>query len=506
MRLLLNFISKHIYLVILIVFFGFLFFFRLDWMPLNSWDEAWYASIAREIVKHNEWVFLQFNNIPFYDHPPMGFWITASVYKIIGVSEFSTRAPNVIAGLLSTILIYLIGTEIGKNKLVGFCSAIIINTSVWYLLRVRSGNLDAMFLFFYIASIFFAIKTSKNFKYFPFSMLMFACLVMTKTLVGVSAIIPIIWFSVPNVFTAKKNVLYLIVGITIAYIIIMPWYQAQINEYPDFYLHHFIDVGSRNTEFNSIESVAKLNMELPLFYLHMGVRKWYKLWIVGATISAVTSIYMVIEVFIKKKKRSKISNTLNTFKILGIIIWNIVILYPFLTTDQTQIWHLIPVYAPLSILTSLGLVEILPRIFHAICLRIIFINKKFNIDYYRFSQYLMSALIVVIGFWQFKIFYSEVFPSTRYYPDEVNILIQAQKYNFPMLFIDRDYAPIAVFYSGKNITERTREATDNDTIAKIFDQNDSFMLVERNDIVQNYRGEFLLLEKNNSFSILTKPQ
>lgn len=506
MRLLLNFISKHIYLVILIVSFGFLFFFRLDWMALNSWDEAWYGSIAREIAKNNEWILLQFNNMPYYDHPPMGFWITASFYKIIGVSEFSTRVPNVIAGLLSTILIYCIGTEIGKNKLVGFCSAIILNTSVWYLLRVRSGNLDAMFLFFYIASIFFALKTSKNFKYFPFSMLMFACLVMTKTLVGASAIIPIIWFSVPKVFSSKKNILYLIVGIIIAYFIIMPWYQVQINEYPDFYLHHFIDVGSRNTEFNSIESVIKLNLELPLFYLHMGVRKWYKLWILGATISVGTSLYMMLEAIIKKKKKSKTFNTLNTFKVLGIIIWNIVILYPFLTSDQTQIWHLIPVYAPLSILTALGLVEILPRIFHAICLRISFIRKKFKVDYYRFSRNLMTILIVVIGFWQFKIFYTEVFPSTRYLPDEVNILIQAQKYNIPVLFIDRDYAPIAVFYSGKNIVERTREPTDYDTVAKVFEQNDTFMLVERNDIVQNYRGEYLILEKNNSFSILTKKQ
>ncbi len=125
-----------------------MYFFHVDYTPLSSWDEAWYASIAREILTANDWITLHFNGIPFYDHPPMGFWIMAIFYKVFGVSEFSTRLPSVLAGIGSSILIYKLGHGLFNKKIIGYIAALILSTSVWYVLRVRSGNLDSLFLFF----------------------------------------------------------------------------------------------------------------------------------------------------------------------------------------------------------------------------------------------------------------------------------------------------------------------------------------------------------------------
>ena len=61
MKKLLVLFKDHILEVVLIMIFGFLFFYRLDWITLGSWDEAWYGAIARTISQTNEWMLMQFN-------------------------------------------------------------------------------------------------------------------------------------------------------------------------------------------------------------------------------------------------------------------------------------------------------------------------------------------------------------------------------------------------------------------------------------------------------------
>ena len=60
----------------------FLFLFRLDYNTLVSWDEAWYGAIAREMLASGDFLRMHFNSVPYYDHPPLGFWLIAFCYKL----------------------------------------------------------------------------------------------------------------------------------------------------------------------------------------------------------------------------------------------------------------------------------------------------------------------------------------------------------------------------------------------------------------------------------------
>src|SRR5690242_12398454 len=90
----------------LLIFFSFFFFYRLDYNTLASWDEAWYGSIAREIVRTGDFIKMMWNGQPYFDHPPMGFWLMSISYKIFGINEFSTRFPSAVLGLGAVVLIY----------------------------------------------------------------------------------------------------------------------------------------------------------------------------------------------------------------------------------------------------------------------------------------------------------------------------------------------------------------------------------------------------------------
>ena len=327
-----HYFQKNYLLILPLIAFTFLFLFRLDYNTIASWDEGWYGSIAREIVRSNNWLILNWNGHPFYDHPPLGFYLMAISYKLLGISELSTRLPSAIAGILTIIFIYKLGCEVGKNKYIGFVSSLILGTSVWYLIRVRSGNLDALFVFFYTLVLYLSYKSSRNIKLLPIVTITFAALMLTKTLVGISALVPVTLLNSHHLKKVSRNYPYFILSLLLFFIVILPWYWVNYHQFPHFYYHHFVTVGSRNT---SISSLTTLKPTQPLFYLHMGVRKWYYPWILAL-------IYLLISrKFLKKE-------------ILIMLITNLIILYPFLTSEKTEIWHLIPVYIPLAVLTASG--------------------------------------------------------------------------------------------------------------------------------------------------------
>lgn len=408
-----------------------MFFYRLDFLPLTNWDEAWYATVSRNMLKTGDWLDLVWNGKGYYDHPPMGFWLMGVSLSLFGVNEFAVKFPSALLGLLTLLVIYQIAKLLFKNGLVGVVAAIILGTSAWYVLRVRSGNLDAIFVFFYALSIFLAIKASANFKYFPLTMLSFGALVLLKTLVGLSAGGLILLIDFWQILKFKKNYKWLFLGIVCFLLLVSPWYILHFHKYPDFYQQHFLDVGVRNKK---LLSYFHLETFLPLFYLHMGVRKWYYIWLL-----ALGFILFTFR-FVRK----------NYFLLL---VWNFVVLYPFLTTNETHIWHLIPVYLPLSLITAVGIYDLvmfggqvgkwvikrikLPGVF-------LFFTKKSTLSIFYLSSFLFVAFV------QIWILYPEIIPSSRYVPPDVDISKRMAKYK-QKIYLDDDFYPVARFYSGREV-------------------------------------------------------
>ena len=431
---------------------------------------------------------MDWNGKPYYDHPPMGFWLMAVSYKIFGINEFSTRFPSAILGVFSILLIFKIGEALSGKKLVGLSAALVLGTAVWFVIRVRSGNLDSPFVFFYLLTIFLSLKSQKNFKWFPMVGLAFGGLILTKTLVGASAIFLILFLNFKQFFNIKKNILLMILGIVAFLGIVFPWYRIQLTTYSDFYQHHFVNIGTRN---KTLASYLNPMYEQPLFFIHMGVRKWYYLWLASLAFLIISFKFLKRNVFL-------------------ILLWNFIILYPFLTSKETELWHLIPVYLPIALITSVGLYEGI--LFVTSLSGYLVKTRRFPTplrlvqnDKIRNSLYLLFFLY--ISFVQIKIFFKEVYPANKWIPDDVAISRAAAKYGKP-IFLDDDYLPIAVFYSGKRIYPLMYQPDEKKTLVKFFQSDEmNFVVITRNWAVADLDKNNLtykLLEKNSSFSILTR--
>src|SRR3990167_3701737 len=285
-------------IIFLTILFSFFFFYRLNYNTLESWDEAWYASIAREMAKSGNFIQMIWNGKPYYDHPPMGFWLMAISYKLLGTNELATRLPSALLGLFSVLLIYKIAHELFGKKVIGFVAALILGTSVWYVIRVRSGNLESVFIFFYLLTVFLSIKSAKNFNWFPLTMVSFAALILSKTLVGISVVFLILYFNTRQIINLKKNLLLLLFGVWFFVLTLFPWYNFHIKNFPGFIEYHFIHKGARD---KTLASYFQLKIDQPLFYIHMGMRKWYRLWQVSILFALTNALILFFQLVAKKK-------------------------------------------------------------------------------------------------------------------------------------------------------------------------------------------------------------
>lgn len=128
---------------------------------LMAHDEGLYAWRSRQMFDSGDWV-APWGNV--HHKTPGLYWIIASSYNLLGISEFSTRIPNMIIAILSLLLIYEIGKIILGNKLAWLAGAILSVEFLW-LQYCRLGNPDIPMIFLVFLAIFSFIKAELHPKH-----------------------------------------------------------------------------------------------------------------------------------------------------------------------------------------------------------------------------------------------------------------------------------------------------------------------------------------------------
>src|SRR3989304_10586660 len=88
----------------------FVFFSKIASFPLRNWDEAWYAEIIKNMASGKYGILMPFWNGRYYfDHAPLYFWLSATIFKIFGAGEWQARVVSATAAALTVFLIFKIG-------------------------------------------------------------------------------------------------------------------------------------------------------------------------------------------------------------------------------------------------------------------------------------------------------------------------------------------------------------------------------------------------------------
>ena len=291
---------------------------------MGSWDEAWYGAIAKNLLSGGNPFRLYFAGQPYFDHPPLGFWLQAMALKIFGVTEFGVRFPAAFLGFATLIVVYLLGKKI-FTRAVGLFSALGLAVAPWFLLRSRSGNFDLPLTFFFALSFYLAYISAENKKYLYALGLSLSLLFLTKSLVPfviLPSLAVILWPKVKPKDLIKPLILFLVLPSL--------WFLFNWQVKPDLWRHYLaIGFPASNGPLNLWQNV--LNAKV---YFHHGIGNWFRLGFVAVVFGTV----------------------LFRRKFLPLSLFIVLFLLPFAVSSRGQIWHFIPVY-PFWILLMFGFCE-----------------------------------------------------------------------------------------------------------------------------------------------------
>ncbi|MEO5702905.1 MAG: glycosyltransferase family 39 protein [Gammaproteobacteria bacterium] len=205
--------------------------------PIDKIQEIRIAETAREMAASGNWLVPYYNGELRLQKPPLPYWLTAASYKIFGtVNEFSARfAAATFAGLTVFLLFCWARRTLGINSAVS--AALCLMSSYIALRYFRSGEADAIFLFFITAAcimihdLLFLRTTLKR------VLLLHLCMglgFLTKGPVAIAIpVVTLLWFVIRNrQFDVLKKCLHP-AGLLILLVTAFGWYGLIFYKMPE---------------------------------------------------------------------------------------------------------------------------------------------------------------------------------------------------------------------------------------------------------------------------------
>ncbi|MDD4872293.1 MAG: phospholipid carrier-dependent glycosyltransferase [Kiritimatiellae bacterium] len=319
----------------------------LNVRPLAMPDETRYAEIPREMIASGDWIVPRLNGIRYFEKPAMGYWLTGICIKLFGEYPFSIRLPSVLTTGISALALLLFVRRITGRDSFAFLAAVIFLTSIEVFAIGTFAVLDApLSLFITLIMIFFFMAYS---ELSPLRQRIF--LVLCGVFCGAAFLIKgFLAFAIPCVsivpflFIEKrlKDVFrFGFIPLIAAVLVTLPWVILIHIREPDYWRYFFW-----------VEHVQR-------FFAHASHAQhpetiWF---FIPVILLGFIPWTFVIPAAIKGLRDENENTTLLRF----VLCW---IIFPFIMLSVSKgklATYILPLYPPMAIAISLGLVSYLKR-------------------------------------------------------------------------------------------------------------------------------------------------
>lgn len=122
-------------------------------VPLFDWDEVNFAECAREMRQTGEYLYAQIGYLPFWEKPPLFFWVQALSMEIWGENALGARFPNAVIAALTLLALYETGRR-WHGQAFGTAWLFLYGVSLLPAFYARSGLIDPLFNLFMLLATF----------------------------------------------------------------------------------------------------------------------------------------------------------------------------------------------------------------------------------------------------------------------------------------------------------------------------------------------------------------
>jgi len=180
-----RFSKQHIGLVVLSLL---LFVPFLGSVHLFDWDEINFAESAREMIMTGDYFRVRVNYEPFWEKPPLFFWLQAASMHLFGIGEFAARFPNAICGVVTLLVLFSIGRK-HRSERFAWIWVLLYAGSFLPHLYFKSGIIDPwfnLFIFLSVYEVYLGMKAgaTRTAKHFALAGTASGLAVLTKGPVG----------------------------------------------------------------------------------------------------------------------------------------------------------------------------------------------------------------------------------------------------------------------------------------------------------------------------------
>ena len=200
-----------------------LIFADLGYTSLPSFDDAYHAQTAKEMLQRGDPITITYGGSPSFQSSPLPLWITSLSYAVFGVNEFAARFPSALFGFACVALVYFFSRRYwGEDAGVG--AAFILLTSQLFLRYSRHAMTEVPLAFLCtVAIIYLALAFDRPYKYSIFG-LATGLAVLTKSALG---LLPLI-IAVPFMFLGGRRRAFLKapfwIGVLVIVAVAAIWY------------------------------------------------------------------------------------------------------------------------------------------------------------------------------------------------------------------------------------------------------------------------------------------
>jgi 4-amino-4-deoxy-L-arabinose transferase-like glycosyltransferase len=340
--------------LVLFILFAIFYFLFLGSHPLLLPDEGRYSEVAREMLAAHDFITPHLNGSLFFHKPILFYWLQAIPMSIFGVNPWSLRIMPALFGVGGIVFLYW-ATSVLLGRNVGRIAAIILGTTPLYYGAAHYANLDlevAVWLNASILSLLIGVLQEK--KSWLFSAYIFGGLAfLTKGLIGLAFPVGImgLWILSTCQWSSIKK-LQIPLGLSLFAIICLPWLIIVSQRNPDFLRFFFYTQQFQRFAGSGFNNVAPW---------------WFYIAIV--IVSFLPWTYFLCRhfktLYLKLKNRSSTEayNNLDPslkgerYIVTYLIIWALVVLIFFSIPNSKLVGYILPIFAPLAILTAMAIVQ-----------------------------------------------------------------------------------------------------------------------------------------------------
>jgi 4-amino-4-deoxy-L-arabinose transferase-like glycosyltransferase len=118
---------------------------RLGVAPFVDPPEGIHAAIAWEMLRGGGWITPHLNGVPYFDKPPLPYWLMAAAFAWLGPTETAARLVSALAAVLVAVLTALIGTRLASAR-VGLMAGLMVAANLEVFLFGRMVKPDMLFV------------------------------------------------------------------------------------------------------------------------------------------------------------------------------------------------------------------------------------------------------------------------------------------------------------------------------------------------------------------------